>query len=238
LTGYSIAAEPPGGPGSWGFIGPEWAAAAATPGAWFKFYATEGGVRVPLIIAGPGIRPQRIDSPAMVTDIAPTVLDWLKVDPTAMQGKPMTGRSLLPLLRGEVDSAYRAHEARAIEVSGNAALYLGDYKITRSVPPQGDGAWRLYNLARDPGETTDLSAREPAVKVRLLLAYAAHARQVGVLPMPDDYDSAKQIARNTGARLLGNYPWLYAMFSGILLLPAVGIGLGLRALVRRKRSLQ
>jgi arylsulfatase/uncharacterized sulfatase len=95
-----------------------------------------------------------------------------------------------------------------------------------------------FNFARDPGETTDLSAREPAVKARLLLAYAAYARRVGVLPMPDDYDSAKQIARNTGARLLGNYPWLYAVFSAILLLPAVGIGLGLRALVRRKRSLQ
>ncbi|MDP5103408.1 MAG: arylsulfatase, partial [Erythrobacter sp.] len=158
LAGYHVGADNMGGPGSWGFIGPEWAAAAATPGAWFKFYATEGGIRVPLIMAGPGIAPQRVTSPAMITDVAPTVLDWLAVDPSASAGKPMTGRSLLPVLSGAAESAYGPDEARAVEVSGNSALYLGDYKITRSVPPVGDGKWRLYNLARDPGETTDLSA--------------------------------------------------------------------------------
>jgi arylsulfatase/uncharacterized sulfatase len=239
LTGYNIGAENMGGPGSWGFIGPEWAAASGTPGAWFKFYATEGGIRVPLIVAGPGIDPQRIDSPAMITDIAPTVLDWLEVDPTAIQGKPMTGRSLLPVLSGEVESVYRADEARAVEVSGNSALYLGDYKITRSVPPVGDGRWRLYNLARDPGETTDLSTSEPAVMQRMLAEYAAYAERVGVLPMPEGYDSRVQVVRNTGARLLANYPWLYGVLGGIVLVFGAVIWLvlrQLRALLRRRRA--
>ena len=70
LNGYHIGMEGLGGPGSWGFIGPEWANAAASPGALYKFYATEGGVRVPLIISGPGVEPSRIHSPAMTTDIA------------------------------------------------------------------------------------------------------------------------------------------------------------------------
>ena len=241
LTGYDIGADDMGGPGSWGFIGPEWAAAAATPGAWFKFYATEGGIRVPLIMAGPGIAPQRITSPAMITDIAPTLLDWLEVDPTATAGKPMTGRSLLPVLNGTVESAYGADEARAVEVSGNSALYLGDYKITRSVPPVGDGQWRLYNLARDPGETTDLSASEPAVKARLLAAYDAYAKRVGVLPMPEGYDSMKQVTRNVGARLLTNYPWLYGVLGAVLLVFAVLVWLvvrSVRALLRRRRVAQ
>lgn len=241
LTGYSIGADNMGGPGSWGFIGPEWAAAAATPGAWFKFYATEGGIRVPLIMAGPGIAPQRVTSPAMITDVAPTVLDWLDVDPKASAGKPMTGRSLLPVLEGAVASAYGPDEARAVEVSGNSALYLGDYKITRSVPPVGDGQWRLYNLARDPGETTDLSASEPALMQRMLAEYAAYADRVGVLPMPEGYDSAAQIVRNIGARLLSNYPWLYVVLGVVLLLFAAGIWLGLRgmlALTRRPNSAQ
>jgi len=239
LTGYDIAAAPMGGPGSWGFIGPEWAAAAATPGAWFKFYATEGGIRVPLIMAGPGIAPQRVDSPAMITDVAPTVLDWLEADPAAIAGKPMTGRSLLPVLGGEVDSAYGADEARAVEVSGNSALYLGDYKITRSVPPVGDGRWRLYNLARDPGETTDLSASEPAIMQRMLAEYAAYAARVGVLEMPEGYDSMKQVTRNVGARLLGNYPWLYGVLGAVLLVLGAAIWLALRsirALLRRRRA--
>jgi arylsulfatase A-like enzyme len=241
LTGYDIKAAPMGGPGSWGFIGPEWAAAAATPGAWFKFYATEGGIRVPLIMAGPGIAPQRINSPAMVTDIAPTVLDWLAVDPGATPGKPMTGRSLLPVLGGKVESVYGADEARAVEVSGNSALYLGDYKITRSVPPVGDGQWRLYNLARDPGETTDLSAREPDIKQRLLAEYAAYAARVGVLEMPKGYDSMAQVTRNIGARLLSNYPWLYGVLGGILVVIVAAIWLAqrqLRGLLRRRRAAQ
>ncbi len=233
LTGYDIAPARMGGPGSWGFIGPEWAAAAAAPGAWFKFYATEGGIRVPLIMAGPGIAPQRVASPAMVTDVAPTVLDWLGVDPQAMQGKPMTGRSLMPVLGGKVASAYGPEEARAVEVSGNSALYLGDYKITRSVPPVGDGQWRLYDLARDPGETTDLSSSEPAIKARLLAEYAAYAKRVGVLPMPEGYDSAQQVARNIAARLLANYPWLYGVLGAALLLIAGPVWLLLRRLAGR-----
>lgn len=189
---------------------------------------------MPLIVAGPGIAPQRITSPAMITDIAPTVLEWLEVDPTANEGKPMTGRSLLPVIRGEAESAYGLGEARAIEVSGNSALYLGDYKITRSVPPVGDGQWRLYNLARDPGETTDLSASEPAVKARLLAEYDAYAKRVGVLPMPEGYDSRKQVNRNIAARLLGNYPWLFGLLSAILVGIVAAIWLVLRRLRRRR----
>lgn len=239
LAGYHVGADNMGGPGSWGFIGPEWAAAAATPGAWFKFYATEGGIRVPLIVAGPGIAPRRVDSPAMITDIAPTVLDWLDVDPKASAGKPMTGRSLLPVIGGEVESVYRADEARAVEVSGNSALYLGDYKITRSVPPVGDGQWRLYNLARDPGETTDLSVSEPAIMQRMLAEYAAYAKRVGVLEMPEGYDSIKQVTRNVGARLLSNYPWLYAVLGAALLVLGAAIWLAVRqlqGLLRRRTA--
>ena len=236
LTGYDIGPANMGGPGHWGFIGPEWAAAAATPGAWFKFYATEGGIRVPLIMAGPGIAAQRVASPAMITDVAPTVLDWLAVDPNGAPGKPMTGRSLLPVLVGEAASAYGPDEARAVEVSGNAALYLGDYKITRSVPPVGDGQWRLYNLARDPGETSDLSAREPAVKARLLAEYVAYASRVGVLAMPEGYDSRKQVNRNIAARLLANYPWLYGILGGLALVIGAVIWLAVRWLRRRRRA--
>lgn len=239
LTGYDIGPEGVGGPGHWGFIGPEWAVAAATPGAWYKFYATEGGIRVPLIMAGPGIAPRRIDSPAMVTDIAPTLLEWVDVDTDALPGKAMTGRSLLPVLGGKAESVYRADEARAVEVSGNSALYLGDYKITRSVPPVGDGRWRLYNLAVDPGETMDLSAREPAIMQRLLAEYSAYAAQVGVLDMPEGYDSRAQIARNVGARLFANYPWLYVVAATVLLAFAAFVWLALRRIrsaLRRRKS--
>jgi arylsulfatase/uncharacterized sulfatase len=126
-----------------------------------------------------------------------------------------------------------------VEVSGNSALYLGDYKITRSVPPVGDGRWRLYNLARDPGETTDLSASAPAIMRRMLSEYAAYTKRVGVLEMPKGYDSMVQVNRNVGARLLSNYPWLYGVLGGFLLTFVALIWLalrGIRVLMRRRTA--
>ncbi|MFT7288095.1 MAG: arylsulfatase A-like enzyme [Halieaceae bacterium] len=222
LTGYHIDLEGMGGPGSWGFIGPEWANAAASPSALFKFYASEGGVRSPLIIAGPELGPVRIASPAMVTDIAPTLLDWLNHLPEAPEAAPivgMTGRSLLPVLRAEQPSVYGANEVRAIEVSGNAALYRGDYKITRNLRPAGDGRWRLYHLAEDPGESSDLSVQRPELLSSMLTAYEAYAREMGVLAMPPGYDSRRHIASNTVNRLwLRHRSVLLAVFGSLIIL--------------------
>lgn len=202
LNGYNIDADRAGLEGSWGFIGPEWAAAAASPGALFKFYATEGGIRVPLIIAGPGVQPAKIDAPAMVSDITPTLLDWTDAPPAPRDARPITGRSLLPVLRGTAASVYGPEDIRVIEVSGNTALYKGDYKITRSMPPVGNAQWQLFNMRDDPGETRDLSAAEPENLAQMIAAYDNYAASVGVLEMPEGYNSAKAIARTSSARFL------------------------------------
>ena len=61
------------------------------------------------------------------------------------------------------------------------ALRQGDWKLI----DVGDETWRLFNIAQDPGETVDLSAKEPARKAELLKAYEAYAKEVGVImPMP------------------------------------------------------
>ena len=200
LNGYNIDPERAGAPGSWGFIGPEWAAAAATPGALYKFYATEGGIRAPLIIAGPGVAPVKTDAPAMVSDLAPTLLDWIDAPAAPQDAKPITGRSLLPVLRGQADTVYGPEDIRAIEVSGNSALFKGDYKITRSMPPMGDAQWKLFNIVSDPGETTDLSAAQPDVLADLTAEYAAYAAANGVLDMPEGYNSSEAILNNATAR--------------------------------------
>lgn len=223
LNGYHVDLEGMGERGSWGFIGPEWANAAASPGALFKFYATEGGVRAPLIIAGPGLRPLRVTSPAMVTDITPTLLDWVGEAPRANESVAMTGRSLLPILEGKRESVYGEDEVRAIEVSGNAALYKGDHKITRSVPPVGDGRWRLFDLAKDPGETTDLSDARPELMRELLAAYESYAAEMGVLDMPQGYDSARQIGTNIGERMLARHGGLLAGVAFALLAALLGL---------------
>ncbi len=194
--GYDAQAQPMGGPNSYGFIGRDWAMAASGPALKFKFATSEGGLRVPLIMAGPGItNGQKTPAMAWVSDVAPTLLDLAKITP--INGRSMTGRSLKPIIAGQSDRVYDPSEPQAIEVSGNAALYLDGYKITRNLPPFGDGAWRLFNLILDPGETHDLANEAPERFEHLLRAYGDYEARVGVQPMPANYNAISQITSNT-----------------------------------------
>ncbi len=236
LSGYHIGLDGIGQAGSWGFIGPEWAEAAASPGAMFKFYATEGGVRVPLIIAGPGLERSRVDSPAMVSDIAPTLLEWVDAAPAPDNARPITGRSLLPVLRGEVDSVYAPDDVRAIEVSGNSALYKGDLKITRSMPPVGDAKWRLYDMRNDPGESRDLSQERPELLDEMLAEWAQYESEFGVLPMPEGYNSLEQILKNSTERFISNYRGVLIVGALVFLALLYGLWRAIRAIWRRAFS--
>jgi arylsulfatase/uncharacterized sulfatase len=73
----------------------------------------------------------------------------------------------------------------------------------------------------------------------MLAEYAAYAERVGVLEMPEGYDSMKQVTRNVGARLLTNYPWLYGVL-GVALLGLVVVAWlalrGMRGLLRRRTA--
>jgi len=226
--GYSWELDELGEPGSLAYIGPEWAAAVSSPGSLFKFYTTEGGVRVPLVIAGPGVSAgTRIATPSFVTDVAPTVLEMARA--RADGGIAMTGRSLGPVLRGEVERTYPADATVGIEVSGNAALVKGDLKLVRNMPPYGDGEWHLYDVARDPGETADLTAARPEMAAELRRDYDAYVERMGVQPMPEGYDVHHQILVNALKRQVR-----------FLAVPVAVVVLGLTALValllRRRRA--
>ncbi|MEO1323380.1 MAG: hypothetical protein AAFV59_10275 [Pseudomonadota bacterium] len=168
----------------------------------------------------------------MVTDIAPTLIDWIKPPVAPSDSKPMTGRSLLPVLRGDVETVYAHDDIRAIEVSGNTALYKGDYKITRSMPPAGDATWALFNMRTDPGETSDLREMEPEMLAEMLAAYDDYARQVGVLEMPEGYHSLEQILDNTTPRLLKQYRWHLVGIALLFLILAYAIYRGVRLLLK------
>ncbi|MGI9294788.1 MAG: arylsulfatase, partial [Pseudomonadales bacterium] len=136
LQDYRNDYETLGLKGSFNSIGPSFASAAAAPLAYYKFYAGEGGMRVPLIIAGEPLPVKQQQSSAFtyVTDITPTILELSGVGaPAKRYGgrlvEPMIGRSLLPLSNGSADRIYADHEAVGYELAGNAALFQGDYKI-------------------------------------------------------------------------------------------------------------
>lgn len=217
MHGYHIGLEGIGEEGSWGFIGPEWAIAAASPNNMFKFLGSEGGLRVPMIMAGPGIpEGEKLDTRTLVMDIAPTLLQYAGVDDP--EGA-ITGRSLEPVISGATDAVYHPGDAVGFEVSGNSAILKGPWKITRNQKPHGDGKWRLYDIEQDPGETADLSGAEPDVFADMLAEYQAYSKRVGVLEVPEGYDSLKEITRNTLARQFKAY-WMQ-----LFVLLAVTLGL-------------
>lgn len=232
LNGYSWTLEGLGGPGSLNFIGPEWAAAVSSPGRLFKFYAAEGGLRVPFVIAGPGIAPgTSIATPSFVTDVTPTLLDLAGV--RADGGMAMTGRTLRPVISGQVARAYPVDVPVGIEVSGNSALFKGDWKLVRNMPPYGDGEWKLHELARDPGETRDLSSARPEMRAELLRDYQAYEREMGVLPLPAGYDPQRQVAINSMKKQLRAYGGRVGL---VLLVLLTAVALAVRGVIRRRRA--
>ena len=151
--GYDMDYETLGLKGSYNTISPYFASASASPLAYFKFYAGEGGMRVPLIIAGTdGLQAGSVNkSFVWATDIAPSILSFAGVEKPGPRyaGRPVesiTGKNLTPLLTGEAKRSRDEHEAVGYELTGHAALFQGDYKIVINQAPLGDGEWRLFNI--------------------------------------------------------------------------------------------
>lgn len=185
--------------GTAGSIGPEWATVSSAPLSLFKYNTSEGGIRVPLIIAGPGIPATPVvHARAHVTDILPTVLDFAGVPTSSASttATPLRGRSLRPALIGEVAEVYGPADPVAVEVGGNAALFRGPYKLVKLPRPWGDAQWRLYDIVADPGETRDLTTARPALAAEMRAAYDAIANEVGIIEMDRDYSPSEQIKRN------------------------------------------
>jgi arylsulfatase len=90
-----------------------WASASAGPLDLFKMTVAEGGIRSPMLIAGPGVKGgQQVDAFAYVWDIMPTILDLAGIPhPEKYQGRQierMRGKSLKGVLTGSTKSVYGA----------------------------------------------------------------------------------------------------------------------------------
>ncbi len=74
---------------------------------------------------------------------------------------------------------------------GKSALFVGDLKLVQS---HGE-AWQLFDITKDPGETKDLAATHVAELQELLLRYNRYEREMGVIPVPPDYDVMQMLLR-------------------------------------------
>ena len=111
----------------------------------------------------------------------------------------------MPLLSGASTETRGADESFGFEVSGNAALYRGNWKLVRTALPRRDFTWRLFDLSVDPGETTDVSAENPDLFAEMRAEYEAYVAETGVFELgPEDY-AEKQLFSNLLDWTIGKY---------------------------------
>ena len=229
LMDYNDDYETLGLKGSYGTIGPNFASAAASPLGYYKFYVGEGGLRVPLIIAGQPLTlsdPNSIiDAFSYATDIVPTILQLTGTpNPAGRYNdkaiEPIVGRSVVPLLQGQAQRIYGNDDAIGYELNGHRALFLGDHKIVYNRPPIGDGIWHLYNIAIDPSETNDLREQQPQRFARMQALYEQFVVEHGVLPVAEDFDPQQVMFARLVRDRFGGY--LIAMICVVVALVAFG----------------
>ncbi len=226
MLGYSQNAETLGEKGSFNFIGPSFASAVGAPLAWYKFRVSEGGMRVPLVISGPGVKSRADfdDRFVWATDIAPTILSLAggKAFTDTYKGRtvlPMEGRDFSPLFLDQDTSLYGADDYVVYELAGSRAVFHQNFKLVSHAPPYGDNRWYLFDISDDPGETADIADQHPAVVARMQAEWETFKVRVGIQPLPEGYDQHNQILQNY-LNKSGIFTWLVAL----LALMVVSIG--------------
>jgi choline-sulfatase len=161
------------------------------------YFVYESTLRVPLIFHWPAgsesVSQDRIAEPASLLDVAPTILDALRLN----QPREMKGQSLIT--RKNAEEIYS--ESRYARIHFGCAalrtLRLGRYKYIDAPNPE------LYDLASDPGESRNLYTSQPATaddlrkRMRSLPAgvSAAKARQ----PSPDTISALRSLGYLSGS---------------------------------------
>jgi arylsulfatase A-like enzyme len=127
-----------------------------------KGYVFEGGLRVPLIVRGPGLASRRlVDAPFVNVDWLPTLLELTGTDVP----RDIDGVSQAALLRtGKATRSSRTFYWHLPHYTNQGsrpagAVRDGDWKL---VEHYDDDQVQLFNLATDIGEARNLASAEPA----------------------------------------------------------------------------
>lgn len=143
----------------------------------------QGGLLVPLVARWPGriAASGRSDLLTVTMDLMPTILDacGLRAE------HEIDGRSFLAALLGreqpwpQRDLFFGRREGGPFRGGTIECIRRGDWKLLRSKP---GGPLELYNLAEDPMEKVDLSAREPARTAELAAALEMQLKRYAQVP--------------------------------------------------------
>jgi arylsulfatase len=176
---------------SWG-----WAWAGNTPLRRWKRYLHQGGMSDPLIVSWPrGIaaRGEVRGQYVHVVDVAPTLLEALKLEPPkALNGvaqRPLEGVSFAHTFADPGVPTKKA--VQYYEMIGSRALWADGWKAVVE-QPQGDALteailagqkWELYHVASDFSECEDLAAKHPEKLAELVERWWVEAGKYNVLPL-------------------------------------------------------
>ena len=157
------------------------------------FFIYEAAVRIPLLLAGPGVPAAEIADPVRLVDVMPTVLGLLGLPPPAA----VQGVDLMPLTRGErlrlvahSESWFPRYHYGWSELQ---SIQQGNYKLIAA--PRRE----LYDLERDPQELDNLADRQPDRADRLedalerLLGEIGAGGTGGQGPQPVDPETAERL---------------------------------------------
>ena len=158
----------------------------------------EGGVRVPFLVRGPGIRPgSQTDVRGISWDLVPTVLELAGVK---REGKDMIeGGSLVRVWKGEEGAAVVRPQATIVmhfphydldNGGPMTSIYSGSYKLLRRYETGQDS---LYDLDQDLHESNDLAAKEPERAKELAGLMESYLKAVGAqMPVKNEaFDPSK-----------------------------------------------
>jgi arylsulfatase A-like enzyme len=139
-----------------------------------KFYVYEPGIRVPLLIRGPGIPHGVVRSfPTANIDLAPTILDLAGVRAL----RPPDGISLLPVAQGK-----RVPQRPLLLETWSQSVYPVSYRGVRTARYKyirySTGSETLFDLEKDPNEMWNLAGDAKASpilhRMQALLAQLEH----------------------------------------------------------------
>ncbi len=176
--------EAMGSENSYHTFGSSWANAANTPFRKYKRFTYEGGFATPFIVRwGDQITQKDAIVPAVghIMDVMATAVDVSGASyPDEYKGQaihPLEGKSLVPVLQGSSDQIREDDDVLVWEHLRSQAVRKGVWKLVRS---HEENDWRLYNLANDRTELTDVAVEFPQVKAELEELFFAWAEDVGV----------------------------------------------------------
>jgi arylsulfatase len=165
-----------------------WAEAGSAPFMRRKGYTRQGGIAAPMIISGPGVAAAGLIDRTYLTvmDLAPTFLEIAGASyPADGSVRPMLGESMRAYLAGKAESVHSDDYVTALYHSGRAYLRQGDWKIANLEAPFSEGDFELFNLAEDPGETTNLADSFPEKYDEMIDLWREKRRELGIL-LPQD----------------------------------------------------